>query len=219
MIERYVQLPVEVLAVQFDGGNGQEIADWINEHPRVNAQLIAADVEYGHGTVPVNATDGKRVHAPAVVIYTPWGDWCAERGDWVVRETYGKFVTVEPDVFDEDYARYEPPFEDACHTATLPSGEILRVRGGAPMNQTQQAALGVVVEATRKLLRDSAQEPDSLSWETVREGFGFTPGEEAEIARLRAAQLAAQERPAPRHARPRQDESESTTPRTPGDGF
>lgn len=157
MIERYVKLPVDVLAIQFDGKNGDEIVDWINTHPGVSAHLVPDPVDVGtnqavHAMIALPG--GGRYGTPAVIITSPQGQWIAERGDWVVREIYGVFVVVDPEIFNEDYAPSEDPFEDECREVTLPSGEVMRMRGEEEMTPAEAAALGEIVEITRQLASD-----------------------------------------------------------------
>lgn len=157
MIERYVKLPVDVRAVQFDGRNGEEIVNWVNEHPGMSAHSIVAPVETGQRnpiTVTVTMPDGHTLKTPAVIIHTPYGEWVAERGDWVICDEFNVVTTAEPDVFEEDYAAYEAPFEDECREVLLPNGETMIVRGADPMNEQEAAALGEIVEATRQIAAD-----------------------------------------------------------------
>ena len=64
-----------------------------------------------------------------------------------------------------------PEPRDACRPVTLPSGETIRVRSGAPINAEAAAALGEFVDAARRL--DAAEHPPN-------------PAAEALWARLRA---------------------------------
>lgn len=95
MIECYTQLPVEVSAVMFDGTNATEIANWVNASGRPRAQVVIT---------PSDEQAERGLRPPAILLQAHGHEWAAERGDWVVDEPYAGFVTVEPDVFGQDFA-------------------------------------------------------------------------------------------------------------------
>jgi hypothetical protein len=81
--------PVEVEAIRFNGGNSQQIIDWIGEANAV------AGVRDGDGLNNVTA----------VFIGTLEGQMRADVGDWIIKGVKGEFYSCKPDIFE---ATYEP---------------------------------------------------------------------------------------------------------------
>lgn len=158
MIERYVKLPVEVRATQFDGTVrcGNEIARWLESIPAARAYVVKTGANGLDVVGAIRAAEkasGQTLHRPAVIIETPFALWVAERSDWVVLDEHNLVSTIDPDVFDEDYAPYEgcPPVHgDVCRDVELPSDEVIRVRGVEPLSPEGREALGEVVGMVRQ---------------------------------------------------------------------
>jgi hypothetical protein len=83
MMPRFRKRPVEIEAVQWDGGNIEQVA----------ALAGSAKIQ-----------SGKRL----LVIHTLEGDMTARRKDWIIRGVRGELYPCKPDIFA---ATYEPADE------------------------------------------------------------------------------------------------------------
>lgn len=80
---RFRKKPVEVEAIQFDGGEDswREITDWANE--------VWFRVQ---GGLEIITLEGRMLAAP---------------GDWVIRGVAGEFYPCKPDIFEATYEAVE----------------------------------------------------------------------------------------------------------------
>lgn len=100
---RFRKKPVVVEAVQWSGGNVQEMARFLDR----------GDV--GHVAPPADEPPCSRCIArfdfttkPArLVISTLEGDMVAQPADWVIRGVKGEFYPCKPDVFESTYEAAE----------------------------------------------------------------------------------------------------------------
>ena len=77
-LRRYRKKPVVIEAIQYNGGNGQHIAEWA-----------------GGNVVTVGAT--------TLRISTLEGPHTASRGDYIIKGVAGEFYPVKPLIFDATY--------------------------------------------------------------------------------------------------------------------
>lgn len=196
MIKRYVKLPVDVYAAQFDGTNGDEITTWINERPGVSAHSIIAPIEAGTRnpvTVTVTMPDGHTLKTPAVIIRTPYGEWVAERGDWVICDEFNVVTTAEQDVFEEDYAHFETTFQDERRDVQLSERETVALRPVdvhlAPMGADEVRVVTNVADQEIVVICPRCEGTITRLTE-IDERISYRPEIEAAIARHLAEQSA-----------------------------
>ncbi len=84
---RYRKKPVEIEAIQYDGGNTNQVVDWI-------------DRSRPGGFVPAYTDSTGELH-----IATLEGDMHVSQGDFVIRGVQGEYYPCKPDIFA---ATYEP---------------------------------------------------------------------------------------------------------------
>lgn len=75
---RYRKKPVEIEAVQFNGTNHVEVAEF----------LAGSDFEPGIHGIVINTLEGSMSAAP---------------GDWVIKGVKGEFYPCKPDIFEATY--------------------------------------------------------------------------------------------------------------------
>jgi len=76
-VQRFKKLPVTIEAIQYDGTNSTEIADFV-------------------GPAYI---DNRRIP----VISTLEGDMGVNSGDWVIKGVKGEFYPCKPNIFDSTY--------------------------------------------------------------------------------------------------------------------
>lgn len=82
---RYRKLPVEIEAVQFDGANVREIAEFLGYNPYARNE---------------QAWDG-------LVVRTLEGNMRVSVGDYVIKGIQGEFYPCKPDIFETTYRPVE----------------------------------------------------------------------------------------------------------------
>lgn len=83
-VQRYRKKPVEIEAMQYDGRNTVEVAEW----------LRASDVKVGWSNA-------------AMIIPTLEGRMEASPGDWIIRGVKGEFYPCRADIFEATYEASE----------------------------------------------------------------------------------------------------------------
>ncbi|MFD2172395.1 hypothetical protein [Tumebacillus lipolyticus] len=79
MIQKFRKKPVEIEAIQYDGGNADEIAAFVGDaSPKLNI-----DDQYAIATLE--------------------GVMLANVGDWIIKGVQGEFYPCKPDVFAATY--------------------------------------------------------------------------------------------------------------------
>jgi hypothetical protein len=76
--KKYRKKPVEIEAVQYTGGNLEQIKKF------VDAQLISFDGDF-------------------ITIHTLEGDMLASKNDYIIRGVQGEFYPCKPDIFEQTY--------------------------------------------------------------------------------------------------------------------
>ena len=83
-VRRYVKRPVQVEAMQFDGGNLDELRAFAGPTVQIyNEKLTNV--------------------APMISIHTLEGVMNVTPGDWIIRGVKGEFYPCKPDIFDASY--------------------------------------------------------------------------------------------------------------------
>lgn len=78
MPKKYRKKPVEIEAIQYTGGNLEQIKKF------VDAQLISFDGDF-------------------ITIHTLEGDMLASKNDYIIRGVQGEFYPCKPDIFEQTY--------------------------------------------------------------------------------------------------------------------
>lgn len=86
-VTRFRKKPVEIEAMQYDGRNTTEVAEWLAES--------GVKVGWSNAEMVIPTLEG-RMHA------TP--------GDWIIRGVQGEFYPCKPDIFEQTY-------ESSCQRA------------------------------------------------------------------------------------------------------
>lgn len=87
---KYRKKPVEIEAIQFNGFNPKEIAEFVGENCELDYYTSA--YEAGQGGVKVKIT-----------IHTLEGDMNVSKGDYVIKGVNGEFYPCKPDIFEKTY--------------------------------------------------------------------------------------------------------------------
>lgn len=87
--QRWRKKPVEIEAVQYDGGNAEEICQWVDD----NSGDFCPAITYGS----------------ELIISTLEGDMRASVGDWIIRGVQGEFYPCKPDIFAATYDSADAP--------------------------------------------------------------------------------------------------------------
>lgn len=101
-VSLYRKRPVVIEARQFDGTNGVELVEWMDEstYPGgIAAHLWGGDVD------------------PRITIKTLEGPMIARPGWWVIQGVQGEFYPCDPDIFD---LTYEPVTRVGRRTSQWP---------------------------------------------------------------------------------------------------
>ena len=83
-VKKYRKKPVEIEAMQYDGRNTVEVAEWLAES--------GVEVGWSNAEMVIPTLEG-RMHA------TP--------GDWIIRGVQGEFYPCKPDIFEKTYEASE----------------------------------------------------------------------------------------------------------------
>ena len=87
-MRRFRKKPIEIRAIQFDGGNSTQVEAFMIGH---DAREFFA------------VKNGGQI----VLITTPEGTMEARPGDWIIRGIKGEFYPCKPDIFDATYEAVE----------------------------------------------------------------------------------------------------------------
>lgn len=89
---RYRKKPVEIDAMQFTGGNTDEVSKFLY------AGLASPVPDYPGRPFAVGGPSGEYL-----VIETLEGDMRADVGDWIIKGIKGEFYPCKPDIFEATY--------------------------------------------------------------------------------------------------------------------
>jgi hypothetical protein len=92
-VSRWRKRPVEVDAIQWTGGNWDDVAEFMGSAMSGNEADIARQMA---------AADGR------VRIRTLEGTMAASLGDWIIRGVQCELYPCKPDIFDATYESAEP---------------------------------------------------------------------------------------------------------------
>lgn len=130
--QKYRKKPVEIEAMQWDGGwdSFLAITEWAGGYPPlINLR------EYAE-------TESDTTH---LMIHTLEGSMRAEPNDWVIRGVKGEFYPCKPDIFEATYTAVRQPDPDPVREARLRLEEArLRLRDAEHehLEACRAAALG-----------------------------------------------------------------------------
>lgn len=91
-VGRFRKKPVEVEAIQFTGGNHQDVS-----------AFMGCECGFGNPVRDDCPYDHSKAGPRFVFIRTLEGTHRADRGDWIIRGVQGEFYPVKPAIFEETY--------------------------------------------------------------------------------------------------------------------
>lgn len=94
---KFRKKPVVIDAMQFDGSNFSEIAEFCSQIVEVRATQSKLPIRDCQVIRENNDTDNY------IVIRTLEGDMKARKDDWIICGVSGEFYPCKPDIFEETY--------------------------------------------------------------------------------------------------------------------